>query len=541
MSSIWASLSGIRAHQFMLDVIGTNLANANSTGYKSSRVTFAETMSQTIRPASSGTTNTGGTNPIQLGLGVEVGAVVRDFSQGSLEETGNPLDLAMLGRGFMVLSDSTNRNVYSRSSSFSVDANNYLVDATNGFHVLDITNSAIEIPYNVQIPGNKTLNINMSGNLSASAETPQAEVFTTIAAIEAGSAAATAATTLNALDTNSTDYVDGDTITVSGTKTDGTALSATFTYGAANDGTTVGDLMTAINTLWSGDATLTIDASGNLLLTADATGAATLSITLADGSSNTGATNWATHSFYVTTDGSDGDSRTAATTIYDSRGESHILTLTFSRSSEREWNMSAALGDTDGTLTKSTITGIRFNTNGSFNSISGGGSTANQLTIDFGTIAEAQTLVMDFGTSAQFDGLTLFGGNSTAAVTSQDGYAAGTLTSFNITSDGSIEGTYTNNQLQNLGQILVATFDNPEGLESVGHGMWGSTVNSGDAVLGTALSGRAGKIASAVLEASNVESATELTKLLIAQHGYQLSTRTMAVSNRIIQELTNII
>jgi len=75
MSSIWASLSGIRAHQFMLDVIGTNLANADSTGYKASRVTFAEMMSQTIRPASAGTDTTGGTNPVQIGLGVEIGAV----------------------------------------------------------------------------------------------------------------------------------------------------------------------------------------------------------------------------------------------------------------------------------------------------------------------------------------------------------------------------------------------------------------------------------------------------------------------------------
>jgi len=541
MSSIWASLSGIRAHQFMLDIIGTNLANADSTGYKSSRVTFAEMMSQTIRPATAGTTNTGGTNPIQLGLGVEVGAVTRDFSQGSLEDTGNPLDLALHGRGFMVLSDNAAKNVYTRSASFSVDAQNYLVDSTTGFRLLNVNNEAIQIPYNVQIPGNKTLNINLAGNLSAGATLPGYEIVTTVGALEVSSAAATAATTLNALDTNTTDYVDGDTITISGTKTGGAAVSATFTYGAGNDGTTVGDLMTAINTAWSGDATLTIDADGKLVLTADAKGDAALTLTLADGGSNTGVTNWITHSFYVTTNGTDGDTRTAATTIYDSRGESHILTLTFSRVGEREWDLSAALGDTSGTLTKSTILGMTFNPDGSFNSITGGGSSSQQLTIDFGTSAEAQTLVLDLGTAGQFDGLTLFGGASTAAVTAQDGYAAGTLKSFTIGSDGTIEGSYTNNQRQTLSQILVGTFDNPEGLESLGQGMWASTVNSGTAVLGTALSGRAGKLTSSVLEASNVESATELTKLLVAQHGYQLSTRAMAVSNRIIQELTNII
>ena len=524
----------------MLDVIGTNLANADSTGYKASRVTFAEMMSQTIRPASAGTDTTGGTNPVQIGLGVEIGAVTRNFSQGSLENTGNPLDLAMDGRGFMVLSDGT-KNVYTRSSTFSVDAQNYLVDSVNGYRLLDITNEAIQIPYNVQIPAQKTVNLTISGNLSTAATLPQYEVLTSLAALESGASAATTATALNSLDTNTTDYVDGDTISITGTKTDGTSVSATFTYGAANNGTSLDDLLTVINTAWSGDATASLDTDGNLLLTADAKDAADLSLTLADGSSNTGATTWTSHSLYVTTNGTDGGTRSAAITIYDSRGESHILTLTFQRASEDDWNLSAALGDADGTLTKSTITGIRFNTDGSFNSVTVGGSSAQQLTIDFGATTETQTLDLSFGTSGMFDGLTLFGGTATAAITSQDGYAAGTLKSFSVGRDGGIQGSYTNDHRETLANILVATFDNPEGLESVGHGMWSGSINSGNAVLGAALARRAGAITSSALESSNVESAEELTKLIIAQHGFQLSTRAMAVSNRIIQELAQII
>jgi flagellar hook protein FlgE len=540
MSSIWASLSGIRAHQFMLDVVGTNLANADSTGYKSSRVTFAEMMSQTIRPASAGTSSTGGTNPVQIGLGVEIGAVTRDFSQGSLADTGNPLDLAMDGRGFMVLSEG-NQNVYCRSTTFSVDANNNLVDSVNGYRLLNVNNEAISIPYSVQIPAKKSTNLAMSGNLSTGASTPETEVLTSIAALEASSTAATAASPLNALDTNTTNYVDGDTITLSGTKSDGSNVSATFTYGAANDGTTLGDLITSVNTAWSGDATAAIDASGNITLTSDNPGTADLTLTLNDGVGNTGGANWITHALYVTTDGQDGGSRNAAVTIYDSRGESHILSLAFERIGEQEWNLSASLGDADGTLTKSAIDGIRFNADGSFNSVAAGGSTSHQLTVDYGGKAEAQTLVLDFGTSGGFGGLTQFGGSSTAAVTSQDGYAAGTLTSFSIGSDGTIHGDYSNNQSSSLGQIMVATFDNPEGLESLGHGMWGGSINSGEPIASTAMSGRAGTLVSGSLEASNVESAEELTKLIIAQHGFQLSTRAMSVSNSIIQELARII
>ena len=155
--------------------------------------------------------------------------------------------------------------------------------------------------------------------------------------------------------------------------------------------------------------------------------------------------------------------------------------------------------------------------------------------------AETQAIDLEFGTSGKFDGITTFGGVSNAAVTKQNGYTAGTLSSLSIGRDGTIDGIYTNGQLRALSKIMMATFDNPAGLESVGDGIWAATVNSGDAVLGPAKSGRAGAISSSALEGSNVQSAEELTKLIIAQYGFQLSTRAMSVSNRIINELANII
>ncbi len=537
MSSVWASLSGIRVHQFMLDVIGNNLANVNTPGFKSSRVNFAEMMNQTLRPAASGTDSIGGTNPLQVGLGVEVGAVTRDFSQGGLQDTGNPLDLAMDGRGFMVVNDGS-RSVFIRTTTFGIDASNYLVDSVTGYHLLNVDNEPITIPYGEQIPANPTSSIDVAGNLSSGADMPATEVLGSISPFTAGGSAATAATDLSALDSTITPYSDGDQIVISGTDLSGAEITpVTFTYGAANDGTTLGDLVTAINGTYVGEAVCSIDSSGNLVLTADQAGEASLSLVVSD-AAGAGETDWTQHAFYIQEDGASGGTRKISARIYDSRGMAHVVTFTFERVAEREWNMLAEMTDENGTLTADSIQGIRFNTDGSFNSVLGG---SQQISIDYGSAAESQAITLAFGSAGNFDGLTMFGGSSTAAATRQNGYEAGTLKSFSISPDGSIQGMYTNGQRRALSQILVATFDNPEGLDNLGQGVWAGTINSGDPVYGAPLSGRAGGIASAVIEASNVESAEELTKLIVAQNGFQLSTRAMAVSNRIIQDLATVI
>lgn len=541
MSSIWSSLSGIRAHQFMLDVIGNNLANADTTGFKASRVTFSEMMNQTLRPAASGTDTLGGTNPVQVGLGVEVGQITRDFTQGRLQDTGNPLDLSIDGNGFMVLNDGT-RNVFSRSTTYSLDAGSYLVDSVTGYRVMATTNQSIQIPYNEQIPAQKTTTVDLAGNLSTSLSVPTTEEMGTIAALRTTSGAAVGTTDLNDLTTNGANYVAGDTIVITGTKADGTALTpVTFTYGATNDGTTVADLIDAMNSAYGASATASLDASGNILLTAAHSGPASLSVNLADGAGNTGGTDWVQHAFYVQTEGADGGSHNISSTVYDSRGDAHILTFTFTRVDEREWTMNTVMSDTTGTLTKSNITNIRFNKDGSYNSIGATGLDAQKVIIDYGSAAESQSITINLGSSGKFNGLTLFGGTSTAASMSQDGFAPGTLKSFSIGRDGMIQGMYTNGQRRDLSQIKVATFDNPEGLETLGHGMWVNSVNSGDPIYGTAMAGRAGAIVAATLEGSNVESASELTKLIVAQHGFQMSTRAMSVSSRTLQELAQVI
>ena len=123
-------------------------------------------------------------------------------------------------------------------------------------------------------------------------------------------------------------------------------------------------------------------------------------------------------------------------------------------------------------MTQSTINGIKFNTDGSFNSVTGG-SGAQQIAITYNTGAAPQTINLSLGSSGAFNGLTLFGGNSTASATNQNGYAAGTLSSYSIGSDGTIKGVYSNGVTGNIAQIQTATFANPNGLTDLGIGLLG--------------------------------------------------------------------
>ena len=129
-----AGVTGLQAHQRMLDVAGNNLANVNTTGFKSSRITFSELLSQTIKKASQPTSTVGGTNPQQMGSGVGVAGISPNMVQGSIVNTGNPLDLAIEGEGYFALSDGS-QNLYTRAGALAVDADSNLVDPATGFRV----------------------------------------------------------------------------------------------------------------------------------------------------------------------------------------------------------------------------------------------------------------------------------------------------------------------------------------------------------------------------------------------------------------------
>jgi len=180
MSSLFSGVTGLRNHQTKMNVIGNNISNVNTIGFKSGRVTFQEALVQTLRGAGRPTSLTGGTNPIQMGLGMDISAIDTLFSQGGLENTGQMTDLAIQGSGFFVLSDGQGE-YYSRAGAFGIDAESYLVDPGTGLKVQGkmadssglipaiSTIGDIRLPFGQQDPANATTVVNLANNLDSSA------------------------------------------------------------------------------------------------------------------------------------------------------------------------------------------------------------------------------------------------------------------------------------------------------------------------------------------------------------------------------------
>ena len=520
-----SGVSGIRLHQNMLDIIGNNLANVNTYGYKSSRLLFADLLSQTVATGKGG-------NPMQVGKGVTVGSITSNFSQGTLETTNRQFDFALQGEGFFVLNGGS-KDYFTRVGAFAVDAKNGLVDSNTGYKVMDTSGKAIEIPYGSTVMGKGTARVGLSGNLDASAFSSPSEVLLMKSplTISNGTAKAALTTDLNSLDSNTTDYVNGDTILITGTKSDGTPVPATFTYGT--DGTDVQSLLDKLNltSVFGGDATASYDANtGKLKLKSNTSGNGELTLALADGGSNTGATKWTDHIL-------GGATHTTSTDIFDTQGTRHTVTFQFTKEGDNLWDMTASMDSGDGTITDNTVTGIAFNNDGTFSTASGGAV----LNFSFsGLESTPSTIVFNLGSSGKSDGLTQNGGTATAAISSQDGYPFGTFDTVSVGQDGTLRALYTNGITQDVATLKIALFNNLNGLAKAGDNLFTQTSASGDAIFTTGGSGRAGTVASGYLEGSNVDMATELTALITAQRGFQLSSKVITTADEVLAEAVNL-
>ena len=534
VSALAAGISGLRTSQTALNVIGDNLANLNTPGFKSSRVNFSDELSQTVRSAQAPGGGVGGRNPVQTGTGARVASIDINFGQGTLTPTGRPFDLAIQGEGFFIVTDGS-RDLFTRVGAFNLDSNNDLVDSGTGFKVKG-TSANINLPANTVVPASATTTVNMVGNLDSetTAGAVNQVVTSTSVFTVGGPPLATQGTTLNTLDQNITPYIDGDTITVTGKEANGTNVNTSFVFGAGNDGITLGNLRDFISASF-GTATATI-VSGNIVLTADAPGSSTHTVTLADGSSpgQIGATTFP--SFSVTTNGS-GSTFVTTVPVFDAQGKSFPVTLTFNKTAANAWAVAATMKPVDGSVASFGVTAINFNTDGSFASITGNTALTINLPPGMGT----QVVNLNFGLSNSFSGITQLGGNSSAAALSQDGFEAGFFLSASVNADGTVDALFTNGQTQTLDQIQVATFSNPSGLSKEGNNMLLPTVASGSAVLRLAGTGNAGSITSGALEGSNVDIAEEFTKLIISQRAFQANARTITTMDDVLQELVNIV
>jgi len=639
-------------------VIGNNLANQNTPGYKMSRVTFADNFSQNLRFASGPTAGRGGVNPTQVGYGVGVASIDQTFAQGALTDTGRVFDLALEGGGFFALQTPENR-VFTRVGTFGLDSQQNLVDQASGSRVLDPNGVPITLDISTLFPPQTTSNVTMKGNLPAVVTGPLAESLTansayfigtpaekqssgtsatynvsaiggvpgdvvsmevivnggvpqqvvvpsdsttgdisavSIAAainalqdvnsaVEAGTGAIVMVTNrkgaqfsidvnppvgvgdltqlvgftttlasgaespipndlstaaINDLTGNLAEYVDGDQIQVVGEDTDGSPISATFTYGSGNDGTTMQEFIDFLNVRYE-DAEVAVDGSGRLVLTAGSAGEANLLLSVSDDPANTGRSDWNGYAMSVTTDGTGPDTVTTSTEVYDGAGVAHTVTLRYERQADLTWNLYAEIEPGSGSIasggTDTPITGITFAPDGS---PTGLGSVNSRLRVQF-TGQPIQEVAIDLGTDGAVDGLTQFGSAGTAYVFDQNGYGDGEIANLFVTTTGRIDGFYSNGQTRTLGQLAVVTFQNDGGLRAAGNNMFEGTPNSGEARFGQGDIRAAGAVISGSLENSNVDTAEQFVRLIEAQRGYQANARVVSVQDEVLAETVNLI
>ncbi|MEQ8764682.1 MAG: flagellar hook-basal body complex protein [Planctomycetota bacterium] len=646
MNNFSAALSGLKANQRHLDLIGDNIANVNTVGYWGARATFKDLYSQVLRPASGPGTNVGGRNNLSIGTGVELASIDMNTAQGSLLSTGRTFDLALRGGGFFVLSDGA-QDFYTRAGTFDLDANRNLIDTRTGLRVQSAGGNDIQLPVSDTFAPQATSSLVLEGNLPAEQKGPKTEELTTAEAFAEGTAASTSTASagpfaladgdqfivringqsrtvtfdaadfadinnatlgevqaaidsqigtsgaeaiingggqleirttdrgddqtieirelsgtvagtlgftidtefqgtqalatdtsdLSSLKSNRDAYVNGDIIRVQGTEADGTSVDVNFVYGV--DGTTLGELRDFVTNSFD-SATATLDGSGNLILTADESGDAKLSLNFTDDPANTGSTNFNENRMQVTTDGADKDTVSLATQIFDSQGLSHNVTFTFTREQANEWSLSAEFEDDDVSLPDGLVEGLVFDDNGELIGVNGAGAGDPNIEVQFDGITALQTISLEFGSSDETQGLSQFGDDGTVRVHSQDGYAAGDLLEFAVSGDGVIQGLYSNGQVVDFDSIAVASFANPGGLTRQGDTLFSASANSGQLTLGTAALNGA-SVQAGALEGSNVDLSSEFVRMIEAQRGYQASARLVSIASQISIEAINLL
>jgi len=506
----------------------------DTNGFKSSRVTFSELMNENIGGAGGGESAPSLSN--QVGLGVRVASVDRDFSQGTIENTGRATDLAIEGDGYFVVNNGS-QDLMTRSGNFTFNKNGNLVDQAGnyvqGYNANDSGNilgggatDNVRVDFENALDPQQTGEVNLGGNLNASTSTQQ--VVTAQSAFTDGSGnIATSATELNDLSQTTTNFDGSETITVNYVDDAGNNQTADYNLTAADD--TLGDVVNGLNgNISEGELTLV---DGMLKLKSNSLGDSELnvnSITIAGG---TGDMN--TPGFQVSQEGETG-TQTMSTTVYDGLGNEHSLLIDFTQTSPNQWSYEAKFADGEN-ITGGAATGtINFDELGQ---ISSGDSF--DIEFDPGNGASISNFEVNLGGAGGTD-FTQYSGANTAKVLSQDGYTQGSLVDVRINGDGRVQGVYDNGQNQDLAQLALGDVQNEDGLEMVGGGLFRATSAAGEVFVDTADNIANSNIRSGALEGSNVDLAQEFTEMITSQRAYQSSARVISTSDEMLTEAVNL-
>lgn len=480
MRSLFAGVSGLKNHQTRMDVIGNNIANVNTVGFKKSRVTFQDMLSQTLRGASSPTTNRGGTNPMQVGLGMTLASIDTIMTPGSPQSTGKNTDLSIEGEGFFILSDGAG-TYYTRAGNFDFDYNKNFINSSNGMLVQGILADAngvidsrgaiadINLASQLSSPPKATTSVSYNKNLDSRA--------TPITATKTGQS-----------------HTNGvaDSINLGATNLPVTKVVVTrpgpVTYVEGTD----------------------YDVNYN-------TGV----VTFKAGSAAPSAADYSVQ--YWT------PNYTSPVTIFDSKGDTHQVTVYYTKSATPNvWEVDTKIDNTFlspasglGTITFSPSTGEM---------------TASTVTNAAMTVVGANPLNF----ALDFDNVTEYAGDYTINAFGQNGYEPGDMQSISVDTSGVLTGVFSNGQSRALAQLATATFSNPSGLMKSGNNLFIESNNSGRADTGVpGISGR-GIIKPESLEMSNVDLSQEFVDMIITQRGFQANSRVITTSDQILEELVNL-
>ncbi|MCA1959032.1 MAG: flagellar hook protein FlgE [Nitrospira sp.] len=573
LSSLFTGVSGLNANGMALSVIGNNIANLSTVGFKGSRATFADLISSSI---------TGGAGAIQTGIGVALTSVQGNFSQGSLASSSNVLDLAIDGNGFFILEDVNGARFYSRAGIFRLDQNNNVVDPV-GFRLqgflADATGTITGTMGDISLPSttappSATTTAFIAANLN-SASTPTGVRGSLVGS---GSSTTTTAAGNNSFNIN----LNGDgaqTVTVANGLT-GAALATAIQnavrsltpndpyLAAAYSGFTATVSSTGVFTFTSGitgTPNNSTAGTGNVTVTANGGDTLAANLNMTTGTQTSGT------DFLVSNPSGTSDFSTSMT-VYDSLGNPHLLTTYFTMIGDNTWNynvvasvnevvtanyhtsnIDTTLGivrvgsgtltfNTDGTLDRESPV-IRYDTGTAAGTA---GTSPGELQVDFTGATPDQQIAMDFGASVTtdggtgLDGTTQFGSPSALVQLTQDGFSAGTLQAFSVDSNGTISGRFSNGQLRPLAQVALARFPDPIGLIRMGKNTFAESGTSGQPLIGVPESAGLGRVLSNSLELSNVDLGESFIEMIAAQRGFQANSRVITTSDEILQELVNL-
>ncbi|MGD0769093.1 MAG: flagellar hook-basal body complex protein [Tepidisphaeraceae bacterium] len=563
-SSLFTGLSGLDTNQSWLDVVGNNIANANTTAFKSSNVSFSSQFYVTEQSSSAPNGNFGGTNPGQEGMGVQVGSISTNFTPGQIQTTGVDTDMAISGDGFFVVNSNKGQE-FTRDGGFNLNGSDELVSAAGAYlqgygtdsqgNIVAGTLQNLTIPLGQATIAAATQNVSIEGNLDAGGDVASgstiltSQVFSTVAGT-----APTGADLLTNLVSTAVPPVAlmnvGDVLTLAGTQGGHDLPSQSFTVKATS---TVADLENFINqalgintgvvepgnptpgtTLQTTGTTAQLTIIGNTgsdnVLTLGSQG-------LVDTTSSTSPFTMSSGADGTFTDGAAGQSTNTTITAYDSLGTPISINLTTVLESKTAtggnvWRFYATspdnLGGNGPIVGSGTLT---FSSSGQLMS-----STGTQLSI-VRTGSGAQS---PLNINLNFSGATALSSTSSNLVmNTQDGEPIGTLTSFSVGGDGTITGQFTNGLTKALGQVALANFNNPDGLINQGSDVFIQGPNSGTALIGAATANGTGTLQSGALEQSNVDLSQQFINLILASTGFSASSKVITTSDQLLTDLLN--